>query len=56
MAKVKVEVTGAYVDGSAPGSTIEIDKKSAKHLEAIGYVRKVTEKAAPKKPAKKATK
>lgn len=39
MAKIKVEVLGAYVDGNAPGSTIEIDERSAKHFESIGYVR-----------------
>ncbi|MEK3887259.1 hypothetical protein [Bacillus sp. FSL K6-3431] len=63
MAKVKVEVTGAVVDGNAPGSTIEIDASSAKALEANGYVRILKEKpkpapvkkeSAPKKPTAKA--
>lgn len=50
MAKVKVEVTGAYVDGNAPGATINIEDKSAKYLESVGYVKKVEEnpKAEPK--------
>ena len=43
MAKLKVEVTGAYVDGHKPGSTIEIEKKSAEYLESLGYVKKVKE-------------
>ena len=43
MANVKVEVTGAYVDGHKPGSTIEITKKSADYLESLGYVKKVKE-------------
>lgn len=33
----KVKVTGAYVNGHGPGSTIEVDDKSAKYLERIGY-------------------
>lgn len=56
MAKVKVEVTGAYVDGSAPGSVIEVEEKSAKYLEKVGYAKVIKEpqpKSAPKKkPAK----
>jgi len=58
MAKVKVEVTGAVVDGSPSGSTIEINKRSAEALEARGYVKiigKVSEtkkESAPKKSPK----
>ena len=66
MSKLKVEVTGAVVDGFPIGSTIEIDARSAKALEAKGYVRilpkeqpkeqpktpQVKKDAAPKKPAK----
>lgn len=50
MAKVKVKVAGAYVDGNAPGSVISIEEKSAAHLESIGYVEKV---AVEKKPEPK---
>lgn len=62
MSKLKVEVTGAVVDGFPIGSTIEIDGRSAKALEAKGYVRilpqekpkapQVKKESAPKKPAK----
>ncbi|WP_079516522.1 hypothetical protein [Rossellomorea marisflavi] len=49
MSKVTVKVIGAYVDGYAPGNDIEIDKRSADHLEKIGYVKRVeAEKAEPK--------
>jgi len=64
MAKVLVETIGAIVDGRPIGSKIEIDERSAKHLEKIGYVRILAPAAsgekgssAPKKPeAKKRTK
>lgn len=64
----KVKVTGAYVNGHGPGTTIEVDEKSAKYLERVGYgeILKSTEepkaeKTADKteeepKPKKKATK
>lgn len=48
MSKVKVEVTGAVVDGNPSGSIIEVDEKSADKLENIGYVRKVVEESKPK--------
>lgn len=64
MAKVKVEVMDAVVDGNASGSTIEIDERSADRLVALGYVKYVETKpaqeasvkkeSAPKKPAAKA--
>lgn len=61
MAKVKVEVTGAVVDGNPSGSTIEIDKRSAEALEARGYVKIIGEvktemkkESAPKKSSSKA--
>lgn len=38
MAKVKVKVLNAVVDGHAEGAVISVDEKSAKHLESIGYV------------------
>jgi hypothetical protein len=56
MAKVKVEVTGAFVDGKGPGSTLSIEEKSADHLEAIGYVKRLVEekpKAEPKQTKSK---
>lgn len=60
MAKVNVRVVGAYVDGNAPGTQINVEEKSAKYLEKIGYAKIVKEapKPAPKKkaaPRKKAT-
>jgi hypothetical protein len=63
MAKVKVKVVGAYVDGHAPGSTISIEAKSAEQLEKIGYIRVLQAEAKPeptpeprKAPAKKKNK
>lgn len=60
----KVKVTGAYVNGHGPGTTIEVDEKSAKYLERVGYgeILKSTEEpkaektADETKPKKKATK
>jgi hypothetical protein len=50
LSKVKVRVIGAYVDGYAPGNDIELDEKSAAHLEKIGYVKRVeAKKQEPKK-------
>lgn len=63
MSKVKVETIGAVVDGHPIGSKIEIDERSAKAFEAIGYVRILPKpkpkpvkkaKSAPKKSATKA--
>lgn len=58
MAKIKIEVVGAYVDGHAPGSVIEVEEKSAKQLERVGYAKVVKEapKAAPKPTPKAAPK
>ncbi|PID16866.1 hypothetical protein CSV63_02965 [Sporosarcina sp. P34] len=39
MAKTKVEVLNAIVDGARRGETITIDSRSAAHLERIGYVK-----------------
>ena len=39
MAKTKVEVLSAVVDGKGSGSTLEIDEKSAEFLAEIGYVK-----------------
>jgi len=41
MAKVKVEVLDAVVDGHKKGAQIDIEEKSANYLEKIGYVKKV---------------
>lgn len=54
MAKVKVELLGASVNGKPVGSQIEIEQADAKYLESIGYVRIIEEKkASPKKQAPK---
>lgn len=56
MAKVKVEVLGAVVDGAQSGDTIEIDVRSAEQLASIGYVKILKEqtvKAAVKESAPK---
>lgn len=41
MAKVKVKVLNAYVDGKGPGEELSMDNRSADHLESIGYVEKI---------------
>ncbi len=46
MAKVKVEVLDAVVDGKGKGEQLSIEDKDATRLESIGYVKRV---AAPKK-------
>lgn len=63
MAKVKVEVIGAYVDEHGPGSIVSVDEKMADYLERIGYGKKIevevekSPKAEPKeRPIKKTTK
>lgn len=62
MAKVKVETIGAIIDGHPIGSTIELEERTAKRLEALKYVRIIKEtksqadekgKSAPKKSASK---
>ena len=47
----KVKVTGAYVDGKGPGSTLSVDDKMADYLERLGYAKiiEVEEKKTPKK-------
>lgn len=50
MAKVKVEVLDAVVDGKRKGEQLELDKKQAEQLEKIRYVKIVNE---PKKTTKK---
>ena len=41
MAKVKVRVLDAVVDGHKKGEVISIDEKSAAYLESIRYVKRV---------------
>lgn len=54
MAKVKVEVLDAVVNGKPSGSQIEVEKASADYLQSIGYVRIIEEaKPVPKKQAPK---
>jgi hypothetical protein len=57
MAKIKIEVLNAVIDGKQKGEQFEVDDKSAKHLIAINYAKKVEanaeDKPAVKKPAKK---
>jgi len=36
--KVKVNVLDAVVDGKGKGAKLEIDERSARYLESIGYV------------------
>lgn len=48
MAKFKVEVVGAYVDGHGPGSIVSVDEKSAKYLESIGYGKIIEDVEKPK--------
>lgn len=57
---VKVKSIGAIIDGRPVGSIFELEERTAKRLEAMGYVKIMAEPApvnkesAPKKPAKKA--
>lgn len=41
MAKVKIEVLGAVIDGKHRGEQLEVEEKSAKHLINIGYAKEV---------------
>ena len=54
MAKVKVEVLNAIVDGARRGDQITIDSRSAAHLETIGYVKVLGEETATQEAKKKA--
>lgn len=62
MAKYRVETVGAVIDRHPIGSSIELEEKTAKRLEAQGYVKiigkvtKAKKAAAPKKPSKAAPK
>lgn len=44
MAKVKVRVLKAVVDGKTKGEVLSVEEKSAKYLEGIGYVERVAGK------------
>jgi hypothetical protein len=55
MAKVKIEVLDAVIDGRVKGEQLEVDEKSAKHLIGIGYAKKV-EVVAEEKPKPKTKK
>ena len=57
---VKVKSIGAIIDGRPVGSIFELEERTAKRLEAMGYVKimaapaPVNKESASKKPAKKA--
>lgn len=51
MAKVKVRVLNAVVDGKGAGSELTIDEATAKALVSNGYVELVVEKAVKKEVA-----
>ncbi|MEE6134624.1 MULTISPECIES: hypothetical protein [Bacillaceae] len=44
MAKVKVEILSATVDGKSKGEVISVEEKSAAYLESIGYVKRIAVK------------
>lgn len=57
---VKIQVTGAVIDGHVHGEQLEVDRTSAEYLAGIGYAKILEEvkteepkKAAPKKAASK---
>lgn len=54
MAKVKIEVLDAIIDGLSKGEQLEVERKDADRLIEIGYAKEVAEKPAPR--AKKETK
>lgn len=43
MAKVKIEVLNAVIDGKCKGEQLEVEEKSAKHLIEIGYAKEIKE-------------
>jgi len=53
MAKVKVEVLDAVVDGKKKGTKLEIDEHSADHLVSIDYVRRIKDEPKLKPKQKK---
>lgn len=44
MAKVKVQVTNAVVSGKKSGEMLIVEESEAKHLESIGYVKRIATK------------
>lgn len=48
----KVEIVGAFINGNAPGTTVEVSDKEAAHLESIGYAHVVKETPKPRSKAK----
>lgn len=56
MAKVKIEVLNAVIDGRKKGEQLEVSEQDAKKLVAIGYAKEVTEAKAESKPKAKAKK
>lgn len=53
MSKVNARVLGAVVNGKRNGEEVQLSEKSAKHLEAIGYVEVLGKvKPEPKTPPK----
>jgi hypothetical protein len=53
MAKVKIEVLDAVIDGRVKGEQLDVGEKSAKHLIEIGYAKKVEVKVVEPKPKAK---
>lgn len=41
MAKVKIEVVNAIIDGHTHGQQLEVGEKDAEKLEGIGYAKRV---------------
>jgi hypothetical protein len=55
VAKVRIEVLDAVIDGKKKGEQLEVEEKDAKHLIAIGYAKEVKVEA-PKVDEKAPTK
>ncbi len=56
MAKVKIEVLSAVIDGHQTGEQLEVSESDAKNLVAIGYAKEVSAAKAEPKPKAKAKK
>lgn len=56
MAKVRVEVLDAVVDGKGKGAKLEIDERSALYLESIDYVKIVKDEEGTKSKSKSKSK
>jgi hypothetical protein len=55
VAKVRIEVLDAVIDGKKKGEQLEVEEKDAKHLISIGYAKEVKVEA-PKTEEKASTK